>query len=213
GVRVRKVALIENTASSNYDALDIGLLKRLSNRFQFESHYVYSSALTTSMFFGEADTGVPDQFGLNERLERGPSDFYQRQRFVAHGLVEMPFGAQGSFVATLASGLPVNPVTGLDNNGDGYKSDRPVGFGRNSFRTPAQASFDTSLAKRFALREGVRLELRGEIYNLFNHTNYIKLNNIYGNTAAPAERFLAPLSGVANADPGRQFQFGARLVF
>jgi hypothetical protein len=213
GVRVRKVAVIENTASSTYDALDLGLLKRLSRRLQFEAHYVYASALTDAMFFGEADTGIPDQFRLSDRLEWGPSDFHQRHRLVAHGLVTLPRDAQVSFVATLASGLPVNPVTGLDDNGDGYKSDRPVGFARNSICTPAQNSFDTSLAKRFQLREGLKLELRGEAFNLFNHTNYIKLNNIYGNGATPTATFLAPLAGVQNADPGRQFQFGARVIF
>lgn len=213
GIRTKKVAVIENTASSSYDALDLGLLRRFSNRYQLEAHYVYSSALTDSMFFGEADTGVPNLFGVDSRLDRGPSDFHQRHRFVANGLIELPLQSQLSFVATLASGLPVNPVTGVDNNGDGYLADRPAGFGRNSFRTPMQASLDVSLAKRFQVRENVRLEFRAEAFNLTNHTNFIKLNNIYGNGAAPVEKFLTPLAGAQNSDPGRQFQFGARLVF
>jgi outer membrane receptor protein involved in Fe transport len=213
GVRVRKVAFIENTASSSYDSFDIGLLRRLTRRAQFEAHYVLSSSLTDAMFFGEADTGIPNQFGVSEAGERAPSDFYQRQRLVAHGLFALPFGLQLSGVATIASGLPVNPLTGLDDNGDGYKSDRPVGFARNSFRTPAQVSFDASLARRFALREGVALELRGEVFNLLNRSNFIKLNNTYGNGPSPDPKFLTPLAGVQNSDPGRQFQLGARLVF
>lgn len=213
GVNVRKVAVIENTASSNYDALDLGLLKRFSNRYQFEAHYVYSSALTYSMFFGEADTGVPNLFGVADNLDRGPSDFHQRHRFVSHGLVELPLGSQISFVATLASGLPINALTGVDNDGDGYRLDRPVGASRNNFRTPTQATFDASLAKRFKLSEGVRLEMRAEVFNLFNHNNYIKLQSIYGNAATPRADFLTPLAGVQNSDPARQFQFGARLIF
>jgi outer membrane receptor protein involved in Fe transport len=213
GVPVRKVAVVENTASSSYDALELGLVKRFSRRFQFESHYVLASALTDAMFFGEADTGIPNQFGVSDPGERAPSDFLQRHRLVAHGLFETPFGTQFSAIATIASGLPVNPLTGLDDNGDGYKSDRPVGLARNSFRTPAQAAFDASLAKRFTLREGVRLELRGEVFNLLNHSNFIKLNNVYGNATTPDPKFLAPLAGVQNSDPGRQFQFGARLSF
>ncbi len=213
GVRVRKVAVIENTASSNYDALDLGVLKRFAQHYQFESHYVYSSALNYSMFFGEADTGIPNLFGVSDRLERGPSDFHQRHRFVSHGLIETPFHTQLSLVATIASGLPVNPVTGLDDDGDGYRFDRPVGFGRNSFRTPPQVSFDTSLAKRIALRENVKLELRAEAFNFFNRANFIRLNNTYGNRQTPDARFLRPLAGVQNSDPGRQFQFGARLIF
>jgi hypothetical protein len=213
GVLVRKVAVIESMASSTYDALDLGLVKRLSKRFQFESHYVYSSALTTSMFFGEPDTGVPNLFGVPENLERAPSDFHQRHRFVSYGLVETPWGTQVSFVATVASGLPVNPLTGTDNDGNGFLSDRPAGLARNSFRAPVQASFDTSLAKRFALRDNARLELRAEVFNLFNHANYVKLNSTYGNRDAPDPKFLTPLAGVSNVDPGRQFQFAARVIF
>jgi hypothetical protein len=213
GVNVRKVAVIENTASSSYDALDLGLVRRLAGRYQFEAHYVYSSALNDAMFFGEADTGIPNLFGVDARLDRGPSDFHQRHRFVANGTARLPFQTQASFIATLASGLPVNPVTGEDNNGDGYRTDRPAGFARNSFRAPAQVSFDTALAKRFEVSEKVRLELRAEGFNILNHVNYIKLNNIYGNGSAPLKTFLAPLAGVQNADPGRQLQFGARLIF
>src|SRR2546423_10454791 len=162
----------DSPASPSYDALDIGLVKRVTHRFQFESHYVLSNSLTDSMFFGEADTGIPNQFRVSDAGERAPSDFHQRHRLVAHGLLELPFRAQLSGVVTLASGLPVNPVTGLDDNGDGYKTDRPVRLARNSFRTPAQVNFDTSLAKRFALREGVAFELRGEVFNIFNRSNF-----------------------------------------
>jgi len=70
-----------------------------------------------------------------------------------------------------------------------------------------------ALARRFALGEGVSLELRGEVFNVFNHSNFIKLNNTYGNAATPDPKFLTPLAGIQNSDPGRQFQFAARLVF
>ncbi|HEX8500348.1 MAG TPA: carboxypeptidase regulatory-like domain-containing protein [Pyrinomonadaceae bacterium] len=213
GVRVRKVAVIENTASSDYDAFELGLLKRFSRRFQFEAHYVLSAATTDSMFFGEVDTGIPNQFGVSDAGERAPSDFQQTHRLVAHGIFEVPYGMQLSAVATLGSGLPVNPVTGLDDNGDGYRADRPVGLARNSFRTPPQAAFDLSLARRIQLREGLRLELRGEAFNLLNRSNFVKLNGTYGNGPAPAATFLQPLAGLQNSDPGRQFQFGARFIF
>lgn len=210
GVPVRKVIFIENTASSSYDALDLGLLRRFANRYQFEAHYVYSSALTDAMFFGEADTGVAQELSIGERA---PSDFHQRHRFVGHALAQLPLNSQLSVVATLASGLPVNPVTGDDTNADGYRADRPFGFGRNSFRTPAQISFDASLSKRFDIGESTRIELRAEGFNVFNHTNYIRLNNIYGNAATPRATFLAGQPGAANSDPGRQLQFGARFIF
>lgn len=223
GVPVRNVVVIENSASSDYDALDVGLLRSFAQRFQFEAHYVYSNATTDSMFFGEPNTGVPSDWNNNLKLEHGPSDFHQRHRFVGHGLIEMPWRAQASFVLTLASGLPVDPRTGIDNNGDSNLVDRPVNlaagpatgavFARNSFRAPAQASFDLSLAKRVALREGLKLEMRAEGFNLFNRNNYVKVNATYGDAAAPLSAFLAPVAGVSNSDPGRQFQFALKLLF
>jgi hypothetical protein len=205
--------MLDNTNSSIYNALDLGLLKRFANRFQLESHYVYSSALTYAMFFGEPTTGVPNEWRASDREERGPSDFYQRHRFVAHSIIELPWSSQISFIATLASGLPINPVTGVDNNGDTNLADRPAGFGRNSFRGPVQASFDTSFAKRFALRENVKLEFRADAFNLFNRSNLIRLNNVYGDGATPLRSFLTPVAGITNADPARQLQFAVRLLF
>jgi hypothetical protein len=165
------------------------------------------------MFFGEADTGIPNQFRLDSRLDRGPSDFHQRHRLVAHGLIELPFQTQLSAVATLASGLPVNPLTGEDTNGDGYRLDRPVGFGRNSFRSPMQSSIDISFAKRIAVTEKMRVEFRADAFNIFNHNNYIKLNNTYGRGPVPLSTFLQPIAGLSNSDPSRQIQFGARFIF
>jgi hypothetical protein len=219
GVPVRNVVLVENTGMSDYDALDVGLVRTFAKRFQFEGHYVFSNATTDSMFFGEPNTGVPNDWDGNLRAEHAPSDFHQRHRFVGHGLVELPWATQASLIVTLASGLPVDPRTGVDNNGDSNLVDRPVNpatgavFSRNSFRTPRQASVDFSLAKRILVKEGVRLELRAEAFNLFNRNNYIKVNPTYGNGAVPLATFLQPVAGISNSDPARQFQFALRLLF
>ena len=221
GVPIKNVVLVENSGTSNYDALDVGLVKSFSRRFQFEGHYLYSNATTDSMFFGEPNTGVPNDWNGNLKLEHAPSDFHQRHRFVGHGLIEMPWKTQASFVMTLASGLPVDPRTGVDNNGDSNLVDRPFNpasgaiFARNSFRTPKQFSLDLSLAKRIMVSENLKLELRAEGFNLTNHSNLIKVNATYGNASngQPLASFLAPVAGLSNSDPARQFQFGLRLIF
>ena len=47
------------------------------------------------------------------------------------------------------------------------------GLGRGlNVRTPGQRSFDAALSKRAALSENVALNLRGELYNAFNWTNF-----------------------------------------
>src|SRR5215472_3642792 len=90
---------------------------------------------------------------------------------------------------------------GTDNNGDTYSSDRPVGFGRNSFRTPMQTQIDVSLARRVRITERLAAEPRVEIFNLINHNNFITLNNVYGEGPLPRATFLQPVAGVAATDP------------
>lgn len=211
GVSVRDVLLSTNTGTANYDALDLGLSKRLSRRYQAEAHYIYSSALNnvTDDHLG----ANPNEWSDVGRAERGPSDFHQRHRFVAHGTAFLPYRSQFSMVATLASGLPINPLTGVDNNGDTTVVDRPAGFGRNSFRGPRQTTFDVSLAKEIYFSERAHVEARADAFNLFNGNNYFGLNNIYGNGQAPLATFQQPLPGVTNVDPSRQFQFGLRFLF
>ncbi len=213
GVPVRLVGSIESTGSSRYTAWDVQLAKRFTRRFQVLGHYLNSSSVTYVFFTGGPNTGAPSNWGAPGLDERGPSDFHQRHRFTAQGIYELPWGLQLNGFVIAASGLPVNPLTGVDNNGDGIVADRPFGLGRNSFRAPSQATVDLSLLKRFALTERARLELRFEGTNLFNKTNFLRVNTTFGDAAAPLTTFLQPVAGLANADPARQLQLGLRLTF
>ncbi len=53
-------------------------------------------------------------------------------------------------------------------------------LGRNTFRTPGINNFDLSFLKRFTLGEQRRLEFRTELFNAFNHTQWLfnKANNL-----------------------------------
>jgi hypothetical protein len=211
GVPVRDVRLVTNGATNVYHGLDIRLARRVTHRLQVSAHY----ALTSSM-----DSITNDHLGSNPqdwndilKAEWALSDFAQRHRFVGSGVVSLPRDIQVSAFAVLASGLPVNPLTGSDNDGNSGQYDRPAGFGRNSFRGTPQRSFDLSLARPIRLRDRARVEIRGDAFNLFNNQNYYKFNNVYGNGSTPNATFMQPVSGVANVDPGRQFTFGLRLLF
>jgi hypothetical protein len=56
----------------------------------------------------------------------------------------------------------VNPLTGVDSNGnDAFSlSSRPLGFGRNSFKTPMLANVDFSVLKYFPFGETAKLDIR-----------------------------------------------------
>ena len=214
GVPVRDVLVSTNAGNQTYNALALGVTKRFGNRYSFTSNYVLSSAI---------DSVTDDHLGANPNewsdvigAERAPSDFNQRHRFIAYGIVALPFDSQFSTIATIASGVRINPITGVDNNGDTRAVDRPAGFGRNSFEGAGQTRFDASVQKNITLRgisENTRVELRADVFNLFNNSNFYRFVNVYGNGATPDARFAQPIGGVSNSDPGRQLQFAARFVF
>jgi hypothetical protein len=213
GVPVRLIAQIENSSSSIYDALSVGVSRRMSRRFFVDAHYTASSSATYSAFYSDANSGIPNEWNDWGPAERAPSDFFQRHRFTSSSMLELPLRLKWSTVAIVGSGLPVNPLTGTDNNGDTYSSDRPVGFGRNSFRTPMQTQFDMAVSRRVRVTERVTAELRTEVFNVINRNNYLEVNNIYGEGPAPRSTFLSPVAGVTRTDPSRQIQFGLRLLF
>jgi hypothetical protein len=43
---------------------------------------------------------------------------------------------------------------------------------RNAFRGPGRTNTDISIAKHFTIREGISVELKGDAFNLFNHTEF-----------------------------------------
>jgi len=205
---------IENTASSIYQSFDASLKGRFSRWGEFDAHYVFAASYATAMFYADYNSGIPSEWWPNwNRLERSPSDFYQRNRFILDAVLRGPYKTTMALTGDFGSGLPVNPLTGQDDNGDGYNADRPVGFGRNSFRTPDEKTVNIALAKEFTLRERLRAEGRIEALNVFNSKNFINVSNTYGEGTVPSSSFLTPLAGITNTDPSRQLQFALRFLF
>jgi hypothetical protein len=205
---------IENKASSIYQSLDVSLKSHVGRWGEAEAHYVLAGSYAYAMFYADYNSGVPSEWLPGwDKCERGPSDFYERNHLISDAVLHGPYQTSLSFVGNFGSGLPVNPITGLDNNGDGYNVDRPVGLGRDSFRTPSQMTVDTAIAKNISLRERLHAEIRVDALNVLNSKNFISVNNTYGNGAAPTSTFLAPKAGIGNTDPSRQLQFVLRLQF
>lgn len=211
GVAIRELRMTTNGNTANYHALTVNLSRRFGTRYFAGISYNWASAMNS---ITDDHLGAnPQEWSDVQRGERAASDFLQRHRFVANGGVRLPWSFHASFIFIAASGLPVNSLTGVDNNGDSLVRDRPAGFGRNAFRGKAQRNFDLSISKPIPLTESVRLELRADGYNLFNNQNYYVFNTVYGNGAAPTATFLQPVGGVANTDPARQFTFGIKMLF
>src|SRR5262249_8839317 len=99
-------------------------------------------------------------------------------------------------VATIApvscarAGRPFNVLAGFDNRGDGQVNThrRPFGVSRNSGRGPGFVATDLRVTKPLPLawRQGTRVELTAEAFNLFDRTNFQAVNNTVGSLTAVA---------------------------
>jgi len=83
-------------------------------------------------------------------------------------------------------------------------------LGRNTMTGPGLTNLDFSMYKNIILRkETRRLQLRGEVFNLFNHPNFDLPNHVFGDPT-----FGQVLSANAYGNrPPRQIQLGVKYVF
>ncbi len=206
-----------NDGFATYQALDINLNRRFSRRLSMLASYTWSHAVDN------VDPDVPSQNpndpNFTGKVEKGNAIFDQRHRFVLSGVYVAPLKINIGGVATLASGLPYNIVTGTTNSGDnGATTDRPVingvVVGRNTGRGNSIYEVSPFLERAFALaRERVRLVLRAESFNVLNHANFVGYSGTWGNGATPGAGFGQPLAGITNQLPARSIQFSAKVTF
>jgi hypothetical protein len=89
-----------------------------------------------------------------------------------------------------------------------------TGVGRNSLRSPGLLTADVAVSKNVGLAGDAYLQLRVEIFNLFNRVNYGQPNAaIFIATADGGAAFNANASQITTAGSPRQMQIGAKLVF
>lgn len=223
---VRAVNVLMNLGEADYTGLQTQLSFRGARRLTGSLSYTLSSATNTTEPDGN---GIVPNDGHVSRLgevERGPSVVDQRHRAVIALTALLPGSLTAGTVTQLASGRPLTAITGIDNNGDGINSDRPVVNGRvmpkSDFR--GTATQDVSLFLEGGIRVGTRqLRLRVEAFNVFNHANLLgRAQTIYGDAGLPLPTFgqLVPvgtapdaLPALANIDPPRSVQVQARLIF
>jgi hypothetical protein len=92
--------------------------------------------------------------------------------------------------------VPTYPTTGA--------TIRPGNQNPSQVRGPGNWTVNLSLVKTLSFTEAMRLEIRADAFNLFNHVNY---NN-------PNATSTSPIFGTLTSDAGpRTGQLGARFVF
>lgn len=83
---------------------------------------------------------------------------------------------------------------------------------RDVFRGPGINNSDFTLFKNFPIREGMRLQFRWEMYNVFNHTQWASVDNNARFDAA-GNQVNGQFGQVTSARLERQMQFALRFEF
>ena len=234
---------------SSYYGMTTSLMKRFGESIQFRSSYTYSKALDDVVDFSGASTPY---LPTRRYVDKGISAYDLRHNFVVSGSLASPFRSRTarnwveqaladltfSPIVSIRSGFPFNLYIGRDVNGDLNSTDRPFHAPRNSGIGEMFYSADLRMSKQIRLGSSdlesnrPRLELIVEATNLFNRSNFIRVNDIVCGTAAQPgfingcdPKFLngpfnfrgdrslpstAPLGFVAAAPP-RQIQFGLKI--
>ncbi|HST09552.1 MAG TPA: TonB-dependent receptor [Terriglobales bacterium] len=90
-------------------------------------------------------------------------------------------------------------------------------MGRNIFIGPGFANWDFSLTKIWRLNERVKLQFRGEVFNILNHTNFAGLNTDLSVPTTVGTVVYTPDVGAANPVIGsggsRHIQLGAKIIW
>jgi hypothetical protein len=126
----------ESTGNSSYNAFQLGLDRRFSNRLTFQAYYDWSHAIT-NVPLQSFTSATTDPF--NYELDRGDADLDRRHTFKANTVYVLPsFKGQGAFVnhvlgdwqlngiLVLLTGNPVNVISGANTAGlTGAGNQRP----------------------------------------------------------------------------------------
>lgn len=146
----------QNTVSSNYNSLQVGLLVRNKHGLDFSAAYTWSHALD----YASADASSQLSNPYNPAYDRGSSDYDRRHvaQFSYH--YELPFfagsnnllaktmlsGWQLSGITTAETGSPMSASLGYDNTGlGGIESNRANVNGSVQYPKTAKHWFDGSV--------------------------------------------------------------------
>jgi len=182
-----------------YAAMQLGFTKRFGD--SIGAQLAYTFAKTKDNTDGSQYTPSDNH---NIESDYGPSSNDIRHTLNMAVDWRGPWGIVVGTSGSLLSSPPFNIITGTDDNGDTYISDRPAGVERNSGRGATLWTVNLRLAKAIAIGP-TNLNLIVEAFNVFNHVNP---TNYIGDMQSPL--FGRPTSAATGAFGPRQIQFGIR---
>ena len=157
GVEVVGFHLIQSTAQSTYNSLQMSVTRRFSSGLQFLASYTYAKSIDNASGGNATSLGVNDYAAilgnqLDNRANRGLSDFDRKHRFVLSYLWDLPrpaFAARsatGSFlfcnwqVAGIITSMSGPPIDIVDSNAGSFYLGPNNGNSRPSWAPDATRS-------------------------------------------------------------------------
>jgi len=139
------------------------------------------------------------------------------------GYFGLASNAPGGFRPNLVAGQPIylhGPDSTVYLNPAAFALPAPGQFGnlkRGFVRQPGLTNIDFSIAKNWKVKEKYGIQLRAEMFNLFNHTNFNGFDPGLGagfDTTGKFTGFTNTNFGRLNSDRGpRNIQFGFKFNF
>jgi hypothetical protein len=223
-----QISWYESTGKQDYLALSTGFTRRLQNNLQ-------AGATHTLMFHQRDDGASWSHMGNNpfdREAEWARSTSFQRNTVRLWAMYQLPLGVSasavyfygsGNYYGGSISGAPYGkpgtnrlniaaPITIPEAMRDRWDGPDVIGRGevapRNALRGTPLHKVDLRIQKEIRMPGTVRLQLVGEVFNLFNHKNFGSFVTQINNA-----RFGEPNQNLGNAYVPRSGQLGLRLSF
>ena len=217
-----------NIGRLDYNALMLQVKKRFSHNYSTQLSYTYGKSRGNTSGNGAPVSNFQVRDDMHLELNEGPTDFDIPQNFTLSGtaLVPKTHGLNVSWVARALSGTPftlINSNFDPDLNGilaEPLPAGEYSGAGTNAYtvkhyraerdgaRGPDFFDVDASVGYGFHLSGRRQLQVRADVFNVTNHTNFA---NPRGDQALPTSFLI--LTGYSTSYTPRKVQVGARIEF
>jgi hypothetical protein len=223
-----------NVGSSYFDSLNVHLQKRLSGGLSITGNYIFSKLMEQDTWLNDTDLRPEKRIGVFDHTHRGVIGVVYTLPFHGRaaggwnltGIYTRQSGQPFTFMGTSSTTIGDYVYNGQQLNFD-PRQVNTVAFNTNAFdkltanqfayhvrtfsttfsslRGDGVNQLNSSLLKRIEIREKMYLQLRFEVFNVFNHATF-QFPNL-----APTNSAFGLITGQSNQP--RSIQAGARFVF
>lgn len=151
--QVDDLTIAGNRSHSTWNALKLGLTKRLDKGMYFQFNYTFSRGFTDAI--PEQDLGLDYRDNANMRLDKSLNPLNSTHVVQANGIWELPFG-KGKWLGNQAGGLLNALIGGWQVNGlYNFASGRPLAFSTGRFNLSQTVASTPDFAGDFSSLSGI----------------------------------------------------------